>query len=1250
MRNSYLGYKRYSPDRNQKSLVIPGRHITMKDVDIPLRLIPVVKGRPNHKKSVIAYPGDDDVIFDDDVDSVIEMPMHQIGNMVGENEAEKAFNSHGYDYGVANEPIYNMMMGLPVTLGEANSYEIMDNYKGESGYTPKSYLTVPTYNFPNTEPKKSFPQTYAPDNSHHLKSDTLQRYTDPTTGRILESSEMLSNDLKKAKEMPQATVNNWQDMQKVTKEAQEQNTTQQNSETNKDIKESPIEGFNPYSGWNMYTSAQAAGKYISEGRALPAIAAIGKFAFEGIRNYMQGSANAAREREAREDYAKKLAKDQSPNNIKKWRFMKDGGLHFMKGGGRVGRLLTGNYIDGGNGDGRHANAELEAGEYFKTPQNETYEVMGKKHSEGGEKLNLEQGTKVVSDYLKIGSKLATYFKKHFDLNVAPSNTFATVVDKFKKKIGLTKVLEEEGAIMKKIYDQEQISHVGTRDLNLQVLSEKVHKLQPQKEKLEDMLNNFMDVVFDRQEEVKDLETDGYKKQEGGMQGEVSEMPVEGQPMDGQQGMNDEQLVQLVTMYAEIIGQDPNALLQHIQSLPENELQMAVQKMVETIQQAQSQQQGGVPQGEGQPQSTLPMEEGDIRMLFQAFAEKAGKSVEEVAQIFNEIPENEKAKVLEDMKAYVMSEDGQSIGTPVNESQMQGQVNPQQVAQPEMQYGGMSGDDDRVMQTIQAYSEMSGSDVNEVISKLQELSEDELAETLQKMTEYVESNNGGQQGFYKEGGRLEIKKYKNAGAVDNRTYITPEDFLELMSKGEYVPNYKYGDLEAYKARMNDIRSGLNMAMGDYKTQADYDGGAGEFQNEYLNKYGEVAKHYSQRIDSTQQGLQYLLDNGIVDANELRKYGLKTYKGKVAIGTLGGLSAEGKKYVADAVAKMYQDTTEKGKSIAKGYTDKNFFDNKFYFRAPKIHNVGFEDEAKRDEWLKKQGYELVSDKDGKKIYYSNVRGEYLQTHIGKVNNGELITNNNSGNGSSTESNPDATQGIEPLKTKDISYSSAPARLPVPTDFYPTLHTPSLRHIGHVQADHFAVSPEASIRDISANNMTVRDAMMQANPYTAAFGQSDLFAKTVKGIGDVYAKTEAMNQQDKRNVDNLNEQRILARDAANINATNGYEHLAQMAIQGFQQEQQDAKDRHDLIQYNNYNTANQIAASNAINPFFQITAGGWRNPNNPHQFTLRQMGMFEDEDSKAKTTTTKTSTSNDGTKTKTTTTKGRRGGAWGRKGFLR
>jgi hypothetical protein len=62
-------------------------------------------------------------------------------------------------------------------------------------------------------------------------------------------------------------------------------------------------------------------------------------------------------------------------------------------------------------------AELERGEMFMLPNLDTYQVGGKKHSQGGEDFVLPEGTIVFSDYLKVPGVGKTFSDqaKKFDI-------------------------------------------------------------------------------------------------------------------------------------------------------------------------------------------------------------------------------------------------------------------------------------------------------------------------------------------------------------------------------------------------------------------------------------------------------------------------------------------------------------------------------------------------------------------------------------------------------------------------------------------------------------------------------------------------------------------------------------------------------------------------------------------------------------------------------------------------------------------
>ena len=81
---------------------------------------------------------------------------------------------------------------------------------------------------------------------------------------------------------------------------------------------------------------------------------------------------------------------------------------FQKGGTKerekVHKSLTGEYAFGIDSE-NNVNSELEDGEFLQDSAG-IKEVEGKKHSEGGEKMALEDGTLILSDYLKVGARNA----------------------------------------------------------------------------------------------------------------------------------------------------------------------------------------------------------------------------------------------------------------------------------------------------------------------------------------------------------------------------------------------------------------------------------------------------------------------------------------------------------------------------------------------------------------------------------------------------------------------------------------------------------------------------------------------------------------------------------------------------------------------------------------------------------------------------------------------------------------------------
>lgn len=529
MNFSTQGYKNTSPDKSRDYNIIPGSKITMNGVDIPLILVPIIGGKPDYTKKRVAKPGDPDIDFGEGIEGVLELPYAQVG-----------LNTFAKDL-----PSLNSYGITPLDLN-MQPLEIKPTFQGLSANP-----LIPRVQFNADD--------YVPRSTSLGLGDSIINDFNTSTSNLIQGSNVDPNAIQKAKA-------------DAIKSRQTDSAYRGAS--------------NPYGGWDMNSSLQALGAFIEmdpsdtnkTSRALGIAGSAGKFLFEGARNLFSGMAGMNRfqesQREQQEDLINAKRKD--------W-------LNYFKDGGKI---MTGHFLKG-NPNNPNVSAEVERGEYVQFPDGETQEVLGKRHSDGGELVDLPEGTRVISDYLTIGSKLARYFKSNHNLNVSASTKFATVMDRYKKKIGLTQLLEEEEKIMDQIQKQESIKSESTRELNMELLTGKLKELAPKKAEMEQSFKIFTNIVFDKQEETKAPGGFNFKKQQGGEVENVDNMETQ------QQGS---EIEQIILMFCEITGQDPADVVAQLEQLDDAQIEQAIQQMVQVIQEAQQQQQQQPSQPEQPPVS------------------------------------------------------------------------------------------------------------------------------------------------------------------------------------------------------------------------------------------------------------------------------------------------------------------------------------------------------------------------------------------------------------------------------------------------------------------------------------------------------------------------------------------------------------------------------------------------------------------------------------------------------------------------
>lgn len=167
------------------------------------------------------------------------------------------------------------------------------------------------------------------------------------------------------------------------------------------------------------------------------------------------------------------------------------------------REMTGEYIQQPpRGANIQPNAEVEAGEYIQHPDGQVQEVEGRKHSQGGERLDLDMYSKVVSDKTKIGLRNAKIIKETYGIEAKAKDTYANVINKFTKKIGLEELNDEQQKYFEKLKSNDKTKDNNTADLNTEFLGSKINEIESKKSVLEQVRAKFTSFIYDLQEQSK----------------------------------------------------------------------------------------------------------------------------------------------------------------------------------------------------------------------------------------------------------------------------------------------------------------------------------------------------------------------------------------------------------------------------------------------------------------------------------------------------------------------------------------------------------------------------------------------------------------------------------------------------------------------------------------------------------------------------------------------------------------------------
>lgn len=224
----------------------------------------------------------------------------------------------------------------------------------------------------------------------------------------------------------------------------------------------------------------------------------------GLAREIAGAASAERARQKDlMGYREQLQNERKKSFI---RYEEGGGLKTNIGNGETfdTSSLTGEYIyplpksmEGS------ANVEIEKGEYATRPDVVgPMEALGKRHEKGGTPVSLPEGSHIVSDYRKITPEFATHIRDMYGIKVTPKNTYADVLDKYKNKIGLKELYDDQEKVLKRLEKNEAVKDKNTSDLNKSILSKYISENQSKIDDLEEDFRKFTDMVYKTQEDSK----------------------------------------------------------------------------------------------------------------------------------------------------------------------------------------------------------------------------------------------------------------------------------------------------------------------------------------------------------------------------------------------------------------------------------------------------------------------------------------------------------------------------------------------------------------------------------------------------------------------------------------------------------------------------------------------------------------------------------------------------------------------------
>jgi hypothetical protein len=196
-----------------------------------------------------------------------------------------------------------------------------------------------------------------------------------------------------------------------------------------------------------------------------------------------------------------------------WRKAQDGFVFEEGGKITIEEQLSGRHVTGIARpalSGTEINAELEKNEYIEYPEEQKIsKVIGKSHAQGGEKMNLEPGTRILSDNIKVGKEYQRILSELFDMkNIKSDDTVAKVMEKYLQKSGVTDIQKRQEDALAGVKKNMSVKDEATRMINEQFYADKIIESQSELNEKQKEQTMVFNILFEMQEARKSKNEEG----------------------------------------------------------------------------------------------------------------------------------------------------------------------------------------------------------------------------------------------------------------------------------------------------------------------------------------------------------------------------------------------------------------------------------------------------------------------------------------------------------------------------------------------------------------------------------------------------------------------------------------------------------------------------------------------------------------------------------------------------------------------